>query len=189
MTQIMFETFNVPHFYVSMTSVLGLYSGGKTTGLVLDSGTGVTNTVPIFEGFAIPHAIVRTEIAGKDLAEHLYAQLKARGLNFAAVGELQTVKRIKEKLCYVAEDYQYELTKDPDPVTFTLPDGNVITVGNERFTTTEALFDPSIVGLKETSGICQNLKDSISRSDTDIQPFLYNNLLLNGGTTLFEGLP
>jgi len=178
MTQIMFETFNVPHFYVSMTSVL-----------VLDSGTGVTNTVPIFEGFAIPHAIVRTEIAGKDLAEHLYAQLKARGLNFAAVGELQTVKRIKEKLCYVAEDYQYELTKDPDPVTFTLPDGNVITVGNERFTTTEALFDPSIVGLKETSGICQNLKDSISRSDTDIQPFLYNNLLLNGGTTLFEGLP
>jgi actin-related protein len=69
MTTTLFETFNVPAFYVSMTSVLGLYSTGKTTGMVLDSGKGVTSTVPIFEGFAIPHAITRTDLAGEDVTQ------------------------------------------------------------------------------------------------------------------------
>jgi len=57
MTQIMFESFNVPCFYVSVQGVLALYSSGRTTGLVLDSGEGITSTLPIYEGYAVPHAI------------------------------------------------------------------------------------------------------------------------------------
>jgi len=57
MTEIMFETFNVPSLYVACQAVLSLYSTGRTTGLVLDSGEGVTSTVPIYEGYALPHAI------------------------------------------------------------------------------------------------------------------------------------
>ena len=57
MTEIFFETFNVPAFYLSIQAVLSLYSSGKTTGVVLDSGDGVTHTVPIYEGYSISHAI------------------------------------------------------------------------------------------------------------------------------------
>jgi actin len=105
MTSILFETFNVPAFYVSMTSVLGLYSVGKTTGLVLDIGKGVTSTVPVFEGFALPHAITRTNLAGEDITSKFYDQLRERGLSFAATGEKAIVKIIKEKTCFVSQNF------------------------------------------------------------------------------------
>lgn len=60
----MFETFNVPSLYISISAVLALYSSGRTTGIVVDSGAGVTNTVPIYEGYALPHAIKTMNIAG-----------------------------------------------------------------------------------------------------------------------------
>ncbi len=65
MTEIMFETFNVPSLFTSYQAVLALYSTGRTTGIVLDSGDGVTNTVPVYEGYALPHAIERNDFAGK----------------------------------------------------------------------------------------------------------------------------
>lgn len=71
MTEIMFEKFNVPAFYLAIQAVLSLYSSGRTTGIVLDAGDGVTHTVPVFQGYAIPHAIQRNDLAGRDLTDFM----------------------------------------------------------------------------------------------------------------------
>jgi actin len=188
----MFEVFNVPCLYVAVQSVLSLYSSGRTTGVVLDSGEGVSHTVPIYEGYAIPHAIQRIPIAGKDVTAQFRKLLDEKGYKFTTAAEIEIVRDIKEKLGYVVEqnfDAAVKEAAENSSVekTYELPDGRTIVVGPERFQCPEILFQPSHAGL-ELEGVHKYAFDSVMKCDVDVRKDLFQNLILSGGSTLFEGM-
>jgi len=184
--QMFFETFNVPALFASIQAVLSLYSSGRTTGIVLDSGDGVTHAVPVYEGFALPNAIRRVDIAGRDVTEYLQLLLRKSGYKFTTTAEKEVVRIIKEKTCYIAL-FPIKEEKDTNGKydDFTLPDGNVVKLGSERFKAPEILFNPELIGL-EYAGIHQVVVDSINRTDLDLRKNLFANVVLSGGSTLYK---
>ncbi|MFX1521258.1 MAG: actin, cytoplasmic 2 [Promethearchaeota archaeon] len=191
MTEVMFETFNVPAMYVSMQAVLSLYASGRTTGIVVDSGDGVTHIVPIYEGFAITHAISRVDLAGRDLTEYLRRLLRQRGYSLTSSAEREIVRDIKEKLCYVALDPEKEM-KLAEKVsgmekTYTLPDGQTLIIGQERFLAPEVYFNPGVIG-SEAQPLDDAIYSAIMKCDVDLRRELYGNIVLSGGSTMFPGL-
>ena len=126
MAEIMFEEFEFPGIHISIQAVLSLLASGKTTGVVLDSGDGVTHVVPVYEGFVNPMSVKRINVAGRDVTENLVRHLASTGYSFRTSAEQEIVRDIKEKHGRVALDFEEEL-KNPSKlqVSYTVPDGQV----------------------------------------------------------------
>lgn len=125
----MFETFEVQGLYVAIQAVLSLFSNGRTTGMVCDSGDGVTHTVPVFEGFSIPYGIKKNFIAGRVVSNHLVDLLSDDGI-YQQGGKSswkQIIRSLKEQSCFVSLDPEsdLEMSKSSSELTknFKLPDG------------------------------------------------------------------
>ena len=188
MTQIMFETFNVPAMYISIQPLLLLYAtAGRATGFMFECGDGVSQAVPIYEGYALQNAIMRLDLGGRDLTEYLMKLLTERGYSFTTTAEREFVRDIKEKLCYVPLEFKNEMTNTAKIERhYALPNGQKITIGNERFRCPEALFQPSFLGMK-SAGIHEACYNSIMKCDCDVRRDLFCNIVLSGGSTMFPG--
>ncbi len=189
-TQIMFETFNIPAMYLAKQPVLSLYASGRGRGVVVESGDGVTYAVPMYEGYCFPHANQRLNLGGRDLTNHFMDLLDERGYTFTTTAEREIVHEIKEKLCYVALDFDAEMEKalcsSELEKSYELPDGQVIRLKDERFRCAEALFNPSMLGI-EACGIHEMTFNSIMKCPIDVRKDLYANIVLSGGNTMFPG--
>ena len=184
----MFETFKFQNVYVALQAVMSLYATGRTTGLVVDCGDGVSNTIPVFEGYSIPHAVGKMEIAGRFLNDWMKKLLIGIGESINSSSESEIV-RIKEKLSFVADDYEAEnkaaQKSSEKDLSYTMPDKRVITIpAHVRMTCPELLFQPNLNEKK-----CKSLQEltwsSILASDVDIRNYLSNNIILSGGTTMY----
>lgn len=192
LTKKMFEEFHVNKFYLQNQAVLSLYASGKTTGTVVDWGYGISHTVPIYEGYAIPHAIREFKIAGRELTDYLKQQLLQKGFEYSSSSNnLDVINDIKESQCFVANDFDAEhktaLDKvEETQVVYALPKGS-ITLNLERIQTPEYMFQPT-KNDKTFDGIHKFTHDSIMKWDADIKRDLFRGIVLAGGSTMFKGM-
>jgi actin-related protein len=183
----------VPKLYLGNQAVLSLFATGRTTGTVLDSGEGVTHAVPIYEGYAIPHAIQTIDLSGKDLTKYLHTLLleKHPTLIQDTTADLDVVKMIKEKKCLVAQDFDAELKQATEHSTietrYSLPGDKPLILKEERIKCPELLFNPILFN-KELDGIHKYTHDCIIKCDNDIRKDLFKNIVLAGGCTMFFGM-
>ena len=190
LTEILFETFNVKRLHIANSSMLGLFSYGKTSGLIVDSGFNITSTVPIYEGYPLSHASIRINIGGEDLSKNLLSMIQNNlDENYIDIKGRILADDIKEKLGYLL------LNKDDDDdvkdVTYELPDGKKIELSKELYKANEILFSPNEENEKEKGllSIKNMVIDSINKCDNEIKNDIKENICLTGGTTLLKNFP
>jgi actin-related protein 2 len=191
MLQIFYETFGFKALQVVPQALLVLYAQGLVTGLVVDSGDGVTHIMPISDNFLLPHLIGRMDIAGRDITEHMVKLLTLRGYTFHKTSDFDIVREIKEKLCFISADVDMDRRIASETTTYvvpyTLPDGRIIKVSGERFEAPEVLFQPHQLG-REGQGLSDLIFSTVMRSDITLRKKFFESIVVSGGTTMFPGL-
>lgn len=192
MCKSMFELYDFPAVKVSIQAMLVLYAQGLMTGVVVDSGDGVSHVVPVWEGIVPAHLIKRLNIAGRHITTYLIKLLQVRGYNFNRSADFETARQIKEKCCFIGYDLRIENQLALETTTlitkYELPDGRVIKLDRERYQAPEVLFNPELMGV-EQDGIAVMLFKMINEADIDLRAAFYKHIVLSGGSTMYPGLP
>ncbi|KAK0177045.1 hypothetical protein PV327_002979 [Microctonus hyperodae] len=203
MAEIMFESFNVPGLYIAVQAVLALAASWTAksvddrvlTGIVVDSGDGVTHVIPVASGFVIGSCIKHIPIAGRDITYFIQSLLREREVGIPPEQSLETAKAIKEKYCYICPDIAKEFAKyDSDPTRIKQYTGmNSITqqsfcvdVGYERFLGPEVFFHPEFANPDFTTPLGEIVDNVIQNCPIDVRRPLYKNIVLSGGSTMFK---
>ena len=181
----MFETFKIENLFIANQALLSLYSTGKFTGIVVESGAGVTQIAPIFNTRVSSYAVNRIDFGGNELSEYLNRLLSEKNKHFEKKKYLKFLEQIKKEACYVENKYKKHLG-EVEPYEFKLPDGNSITIKTERTTVPEAIFRPDLLG-KDWDGIHDLFFNSIEKIKEEEQKPLYENIIVSGGNTMFPG--
>ena len=190
LTEILFETFNVKRLHIANSSMVGLYSYGKTSGLIVDSGYNVTSTVPVYEGYPLAHASLKINIGGEDLSKNLLSMIQDNlEETYVDIKGRILADDIKEKLGYLL--LNQDDGDDVKDVTYELPDGKKIELSNELYKANEILFNPDEEVKKENGllSLKNMVIDSINKCDNEIKSDIKENICLTGGTTLLKNFP
>lgn len=187
LAQFFFESLSAPALHIALPPVLALFASGRTTGVVLDCGATVTTALPVAHGHCDVHAIRRLDLAGQDVTDRMLTLLRKSGASlFATSSERQAVRRMKERLAYIALNPSQEEIRNTEhtsassgPLTksFQLPDGNIVRVDAERFRAPEILFRPALVG-HEFGGVADTTQTAISSVDIGLRRNLYSSIVL-----------
>ncbi|XP_066928447.1 uncharacterized protein [Clytia hemisphaerica] len=185
MMEIMMETFEIPAYYSTQQGVMTLYSAGRVSGIVLDSGDTLSQIVPVYEGYGIKHATEAIQIGGRDVTDYLRKLITRKGRSMPTSAEFEIVKKMKEECCFVKNREEDEMKNNLSE--FQLPDGNQVWLSEERFQAPELLFQPSLIG-KEQPGFHMFLEKSVQKCEIDLRSGLYENIILAGGNSMIPGI-
>ena len=196
----LFENLSAPAIFFASQPILSLFSTSNTSGVILESGEGVTQSCVVYEGYSIPNSYIRNNYGGRDVTDYFQTLLKKQGYSFSTTSEFEIVRKIKEEICFtivgsssnnpLSNISNLELgnkNKSESSNTYNLPDGNAIKIGEEKSLAPEILFNPSIIGSEHLS-FQEMIVTSTNKVDIDLRKNLFNNILISGGNTLFKGI-
>ncbi|KAF7236471.1 Actin-like protein 7A [Varanus komodoensis] len=185
--EMLFETFCTPAMHIAYQSRLSMYSYGKTSGLVVESGHGVSYVVPIYEGYTMPNITERVDYAGSDVTQYL-KKLLNESVRLFSEKDWEILEDIKENYCFTSLDYQQDTAAPPrkHEIEYELPDGQRIIIGKERFMCSEMLFKPSLINSQQL-GLPLLTMTSLNKCDVTLKKKLMGNILLCGGCTTIKG--
>ena len=185
------DNLGVPAIFFASQPLLSLFSTSATSGTILESGEGVTQSCVVYEGYSIPSSYERFNYGGGDVNDYLKSLLKNKGYHFYNSTEIKLINDIKENFCYLEinkrnlnDNKQSFHTKT---IPYYLPDGSCISIGEERIIAPEMLFYPEYIG-KEYLGFADMIMSSIDKIDVDLKKNSYENIWLSGGNTSFKEL-
>lgn len=190
MLEILFEQIGVDSVNIEPQAKCSLFCEGKDTGIVLDSGDGVTHVIPIYNGIILKLNIDRMNIAGRHITEYLTRLFQKKGYAFNSTVDFELVREMKEKFCFISNDIQGDRKLARETTYYNsfykLPDGSRIHISDEKFEATECLFEPYLIG-EEIDGVHEMTFKCINNCPIDTRTALYANILTSGATTLFPG--
>ncbi|MFX1489499.1 MAG: hypothetical protein ACFFBI_10145 [Promethearchaeota archaeon] len=185
--RLLFETHQVKSLIMMPTPLLSLFSVGLTTGLIIESGDGLTWICPIINGQMIEHSVQKLPLAGVDVNQNLKNLLMREGINIASSAVDEIIQDIKEKNCYFVLDPNSRPGAG-EMFNVPMPDGSTINIPNYvLYQAPEVLFNPSMLGYSTINNITNAVIASLNTIDNNYWHELLSHIVISGGNLTYNG--